>query len=74
MGEAERLELVKGFVDEWGVRFLPLSSKSAVELVEEHLGGEGGGDDAAFSGPLMLFSGIWRILRLSDVGDHQEGV
>lgn len=70
MGEIEKLELVKGFVDVWGVRFQPLSSKSAVELVEEHLGG----GDAAFSGPSILFSGIRRILRLSDVGDDRDGV
>ncbi|CAN0920988.1 hypothetical protein LINGRAHAP2_LOCUS32370, partial [Linum grandiflorum] len=37
MNQEEKKALVKGFVDEWGANFHPLSARSVEELIEEHI-------------------------------------
>ncbi|CAN1284631.1 hypothetical protein LINPERPRIM_LOCUS18683 [Linum perenne] len=37
MDQEEKSVLVKGFVDEWGANFHPLSARSVEELIQEHI-------------------------------------
>ncbi|CAN1163776.1 hypothetical protein LINPERPRIM_LOCUS32794 [Linum perenne] len=37
MDQEEKSVLVKGFVDEWGANFHPLSAMSVEELIQEHI-------------------------------------
>ena len=40
LSEDDKCVLIKGFVEEWGVNFHPLSAKSVKEMVDEQLGEE----------------------------------
>ncbi|EOX97312.1 hypothetical protein QUC31_015752 [Theobroma cacao] len=57
MKEEEKWVLVKGFVNNWGVNFHPLSVRSVVEMVDEYLQ-----DEKSSSG---MFPGLKRMLGFS---------
>ncbi|XP_042519831.1 uncharacterized protein LOC122093545 [Macadamia integrifolia] len=58
--EEEKMSLVRGFVSEWGTAFHPLSSKSVMELVEEHLAEEE--NPTPISNPSLIFPGLRKIM------------
>ncbi|XP_077215665.1 uncharacterized protein LOC143850292 [Tasmannia lanceolata] len=63
IGEVERLDLVRGFVAEWGVSFHPLSLRSVKDMVEEHLNEE---NPLGLSNPPLRFPSLKRMMGLSE--------
>ncbi|XP_054776620.1 uncharacterized protein LOC129285095 [Prosopis cineraria] len=66
--EAEKSALIKGFVEEWGSNFHPLSARSAKEMMEEYLREESDSSSEKSSSATSAFSfpGLKRIIGFSD--------
>uniref|UniRef100_A0A6M2ESK0 DUF7026 domain-containing protein n=1 Tax=Populus davidiana TaxID=266767 RepID=A0A6M2ESK0_9ROSI len=62
MDQEEKRVLIKGFVDEWGVNFHPLSARSVKEMIEEYLHER---KPPSHSSGSMLFPGLKRIMGFS---------
>ncbi|KAB5520633.1 hypothetical protein DKX38_024952 [Salix brachista] len=62
MDQEEKRVLIKGFVDEWGVNFHPLSARSAKEMIEVYLHE---GKPPSNSSGSMLFPGLKSIMGFS---------
>ncbi|XP_011030238.1 PREDICTED: uncharacterized protein LOC105129740 [Populus euphratica] len=62
MDQEEKRVLIKGFVDEWGVSFHPLSARSVKEMIEEYLHER---KPPSHSSGSMLFPGLKRIMGFS---------
>ncbi|XP_021654075.2 uncharacterized protein LOC110645283 [Hevea brasiliensis] len=60
LDQEEKWVLVKGFVDEWGVTFQPLSARSVKEMIEEYLI-----EEKPSSNCSSLFTDLKRIIGLS---------
>jgi hypothetical protein len=63
MDQEEIRVLVKGFVNEWGANFHPLSARSVEEMIEEYLHEEKPSSNSSRS---MLFPGLKRIMGFSE--------
>ncbi|KAJ6692310.1 hypothetical protein OIU79_014127 [Salix purpurea] len=61
--EEERRALIKGFVNEWGASFHPLSARSVKEMIEEYLHEEKPSPDSSRS---TRFPGLKSIMGLSE--------
>ncbi|KAG5238643.1 protein RMD5 [Salix suchowensis] len=61
--EEERRALIKGFVNEWGASFHPLSARSVKEMIEEYLHEEKPSPDSPRS---TRFPGLKSIMGFSE--------
>uniref|UniRef100_A0A6N2L4D1 DUF7026 domain-containing protein n=1 Tax=Salix viminalis TaxID=40686 RepID=A0A6N2L4D1_SALVM len=61
--EEERRVLIKGFVNEWGASFHPLSARSVKEMIEEYLHEEKPSPDSSRS---TRFHGLKSIMGFSE--------
>ncbi|XP_030512422.2 uncharacterized protein LOC115726607 [Rhodamnia argentea] len=63
MEDGERRDLAKEFVSNWSVHFHPLSARSVVEMVEEHLQQE---KKPSFSNDSTFFPSLKRLMGLGE--------
>ncbi|CAK7330343.1 unnamed protein product [Dovyalis caffra] len=63
MDQEEKRVMIKGFVNEWGVNFHPLSARSVKEMIEEYLHEEKPSSNSSGS---MLFPGLKRIMGFEE--------
>lgn len=60
LDQEEKWVLVKGFVNEWGVNFHPLSARSVKQMIEEYLIEEKPSSNSS------LFPGLKRMMGFSE--------
>lgn len=53
-GEEERFVLIKGFVEDWALRFHPLSARSVMQLVDEYLAENSSSSSSSLSSPRLF--------------------
>ncbi|XP_002518309.3 uncharacterized protein LOC8279178 [Ricinus communis] len=63
LDQEEKWVLIKGFVDEWGINFHPLSARSVRAMIEEYINEKKSSSSSSAS---ELFPGLKRLMGFSE--------